>query len=249
MPNTTKPLSMSTLSATTQVPARSRIHRSAWRVAHACLVVALAFGGSVLVGQMPVHRGFKNAEQGIELFVYIDSAHSEIILPLTNDVFDWSPWFSASDFKNVTGNESFVAFGWGDREFFLQTPGWEDLDAGITSLAMLWPTSTVMHVTLQGKPTASESYRRVVIEPAAYEQMVRFVESHFVLDGSKSLGALSPRWIADEHYGNRDAFYEANGVYSILYTCNAWTSDALEVAGVRTGCWTPFPVGISQWEE
>lgn len=45
-------------------------------------------------------------------------------------------------------------------------------------------------------------------------------------------------------YGLADTFYAAKGTYSLLYTCNNWTGDALKAAGVRTGWWTPFPMGL-----
>ena len=209
----------------------------------------LAFGGAVLIGQLPVNRSFKNAAGGIEITVYVDSAHSEVIVPLTTSIRDWQPWFSPSDFRNISGNESHVAFGWGDREFFLNTPRWEDVRADLTARSMLLPTDTVMHVSLMDDPPSNEYYRQVTIEPAAYERMCQFIESYFVVDGTKEQGGVEPRLIAGWSYGPRDAFYEAVGTYSALYTCNAWTGDALEVAGVRTGCWTPFPVGILQVEE
>ena len=224
----------------------SRLKRWSWLGCRGALIVLLAFGGAVLIGLVPVNRDFVSAKTGVELFVYADLAHSEIVVPLRNEVRDWGPWFSASDFRQLTGNETHVSFGWGDRDFFLTTPTWGDVKASTVARSMLTPTGTVMHVVLKGSPAKSDRYRRVVIEPEAYERMVEFIESHFLLDGSQQLGGVRPRLIAGEGYGNRDAFYEAVGTYSLLYTCNAWTGDALQVAGVRTGRWTPFPIGILQ---
>jgi uncharacterized protein (TIGR02117 family) len=228
---------------------RQRLGRFTSRLAYAALVVMLAFGGAVLIGLLPVNRNFAEAEDGIEITVYVDSAHSEIIVPLTTNLRDWRPWFSPSDFRGVTGNETHVAFGWGDREFFLNTPRWEDVRVDLTLCSMLWPTSTVMHVSLMNPPPSDAFYRQVTIEPAAYQRMCDFIESSFVLDGSTQLGGVHPRLIPGWSYGMRDAFYDAVGTYSVLYTCNAWAGDALEVAGVRTGCWTPFPMGILQLDE
>lgn len=224
----------------------TRYRRWLWRVAHAALVVLLAFAGAVLVGLCPVNRNFRDAEQGIELFVYVDAAHSEVIVPIRTAVRDWGPWFSANDFKNLTGRETYISFGWGDRDFFLTTPTWDDIRASTVASSMFLPTTTVMHVMLSGKPSAGGRYHRVVIDEQAYAQLVSFVESHFVLDGSAAAGDLRPVQVPGYSYGNRDAFYQAVGTYSLLYTCNAWTSDALQVAGIRTGRWTPFPLGIVQ---
>lgn len=222
-----------------------------WLGARCSFAVVLAYTGAVLIGQWPVNRDFTslNVDEhaaAVEVFVYVDTAHSEVMVPVRNGVRDWGPWFSPSDFKNITGNESYIAFGWGDRDFFLTTPTWDDVRAGTVARSMLLPTSTVMHVMLRGKPITGGRVRRVVIDSAAYEQMVQFIEKHFVLDGSTAARDLAPRVIPGYQYGDRDAFYEAQGTYSLFYTCNAWTGDALKVAGVRTGCWTPLPVGILQ---
>jgi hypothetical protein len=45
-------------------------------------------------------------------------------------------------------------------------------------------------------------------------------------------------------YGPDDIFYEANGGYSFILTCNEWTGRALRQAGVRTGLWTPLNQSI-----
>lgn len=225
---------------------RSRLWRALRRVAYGALVLLLAFGGAVLVGLLPVNRSFQNANDGIQITAYVDAAHSEVIVPITTLVHDWQPWFSPSDFRGLTGRETHVAFGWGDREFFLHTPRWEDVRVDLTAWSMFWPTGTVMHVSLMGTPPANEFYRQVTIDPAAYRRMCEFIAASFVLDGATQLGGVEPRLIAGWSYGSRDAFYDAVGTYSALYTCNAWTGDALEVAGVRTGCWTPFPIGILQ---
>lgn len=228
---------------------RSLVARIAWQACRAVLVVLLAFFGAVLIGLLPVNRHFKSPAEGIEVIVYIDAAHSEIIVPIATSVHDWSPWFSASDFPKLTGRETHVALGWGDREFFLNTPTWEALRWDLTLRSMLLPTDTVVHVEMMDKPPKSEFFHYVTIEPAAYARMVDFIKQSFVLDGSPQFAGLEPRLIPGWNYGSRDAFYEAQGTYSALYTCNAWTGDALKVAGVRTGCWTPFPWGILQLNE
>ena len=45
-------------------------------------------------------------------------------------------------------------------------------------------------------------------------------------------------------YNSNDAFYEANGGYSAIMTCNEWTGRALRAAGVRMGLWTPIEQSV-----
>ncbi len=45
-------------------------------------------------------------------------------------------------------------------------------------------------------------------------------------------------------YSNNDAFFEALGSYNVLTTCNTWTGDGLQAAGVKTSVWTPFAANV-----
>jgi hypothetical protein len=49
------------------------------------------------------------------------------------------------------------------------------------------------------------------------------------------------RAISGAHYGHNDAFFQANGHYSLLQTCNTWTGAGLRAAGVKVSRWTPLP--------
>lgn len=45
-------------------------------------------------------------------------------------------------------------------------------------------------------------------------------------------------------YGKNDAFYEANGSYSLLFTCNTWANEGLKSCGQKSCLCTPFDKGI-----
>ena len=48
----------------------------------------------------------------------------------------------------------------------------------------------------------------------------------------------------DAVYGKNDAFYEANGSYSLFHTCNTWANNGLKACGQKACFWTPFDSGI-----
>lgn len=218
-----------------------RLRRVAWRAAKWTGGALLLYCFAVLVGQWPVNTNFKNVAGGVEVFIYVDYAHSEIIVPRETSITNWNNWFKKSDFKSITGNEEYVSFSWGDRDFFFETEKWDDTKASVVAQAMLWPTSTVMHVAYCRKPYEDAWYRRVVIAPEKYAELARHIQKSFELDGP-----TQPKLIADRGYNQSDTFYEARGTYSAFYTCNNWTGDGLRTAGVKTGWWTPFPAGVLQ---
>jgi len=57
-------------------------------------------------------------------------------------------------------------------------------------------------------------------------------------------GAGQPILIEGAGYGPRDRFYEAHGTYHMFFTCNDWTRDMLDAAGVTTGLWAPMDWGV-----
>lgn len=50
--------------------------------------------------------------------------------------------------------------------------------------------------------------------------------------------------IADSGYTNNDRFYEANGSYNFIKTCNEWVNKGLKSAGIKTAIWSPFDRGV-----
>ena len=61
---------------------------------------------------------------------------------------------------------------------------------------------------------------------------------------SGSIAGGRPIPVLGRGYSDCDMFYEANGGYSFVMTCNEWTGRALRAAGVRMGLWTPFEQSI-----
>lgn len=193
---------------------------------------------------MPVNRGFRNARSGVEIFVYADAIHSGLVVPLVSETIDWRGYFPAGDFWSADPDADLIAFGWGDRAFFLETPRWSDLRAGTAAWAVLVPSRTAMHVQLRRGEKRTRRDRRVVLTEAQYERLTRHILESFRRDARGRVVH-----IARSGYGDNDTFYEARNRYFFLNTCNNWTGLGLKRAGVRTGLWTPFAVGLAQVPE
>ena len=202
---------------------------------------------AVLVGMFPVNRDFQETENGIEIFVFSGAFHSDIILPIENSIVDWRTRISPSDFKSPAPWATHMAFGWGDKDFYINTPSWTDLKISTASYALLMPSDTVMHVTHCTKPfikdsvnpDGDESTRSVTISTEQYFKLIEFISSSFQKD---SAGLLQP--ISDKCYGSADAFYKGAGTYHAFRTCNCWVGDGLETAGIKTGWFTPLPKSV-----
>lgn len=201
------------------------------------LYLVLALGGSLI----PANAGWTPPDQGVRIFVYTNGVHSGIIVPAANDVQDWRPLIKARDISDPRyAASSHILFGWGERGFYLNTPRWSDLRAGVAARALFNGRRTLLHTDYVHAPKASPDIRPLMISKAQYRQLAGRIKGYFRLDAK---GQPQPL----KGYGPADAFYESYGRYDLFRTCNAWTGAQLRKIGVRVGIWTPFSQSVMRW--
>ena len=180
------------------------------------------------------------APQEIEIFVHSNGVHADLLLPVSALDVDWRKHLSFDDPDVADGGFPYLAFGWGDKAFYLTTPSWSDLKLSTALLALSGLDSTVMHVQAALAPPPGPRSGRMLLTADQYRHLVAFIEQSFQHDAA---GAPMP--IAGAHYyGRHDAFYEAQGHYSAFNTCNEWTRQALASAGQPTALWAPFDIAL-----
>ena len=90
--------------------------------------------------------------------------------------------------------------------------------------------------------TEGEDCKKLELTQTEYQELVKFIEKKFDYDQNGKTKLIK----TDAVYGKNDAFYDARGSYSFLYTCNTWTNDGLKVAGQKAAFWTATDFGIFQ---
>lgn len=198
-----------------------------------------------LLGHLSINNDFKQDVKGIEIFVKSNGAHTDFIVPVKNEVYDWQTLASTDHTVAKDTNVHFVALGWGDKGFFLETPTWGDLKFSTAFKALFALSTSAMHVEFRSKaPKLSESCKSIKISPEQYQQLVNYVTNSFTKDSN---GQVIP--IANAHYDKHDAFYEAKGSYHLFKTCNEWTRKGLSTAGVRCSCWSVMDESVLRYLE
>lgn len=203
------------------------------RLAGALVLVAVLYLSAAGLGAgLAVNGGREPVAAGVRIYVADNGAHTDLILP-------------AAAFRDVArpehladpryGAEPYMAFGWGNRDFYLHTARWSDLNLWRTAKALAGVGSTVLHVAHIPEPRVGGPVRALVLSKEEYRRLVEYVRGTF---------AAGP---VVRGYGGRDAFYSAKGGYSAINTCNEWTGRGLRKAGVRMGVWTPLPWGVMLW--
>lgn len=166
----------------------------------------------------------------LDVYAGTNGVHSDVILPVGELRPDIRKNLNLPEYTN------FVAFGWGDKGFYLDTPTWGDLTAKTAINAAFLPSDTAMHVTWY--KNQQENWKRVIVGNKQIKRLQDFIDVSFEKVNNKY------QIIPGHSYGKNDAFYEAVGSYTCFKTCNTWTNNALKAAEIKTAIWTPYDTGV-----
>lgn len=212
--------------------------RITWTLCGIVVLTPLLYLAAVVtLGLIPLNRNWRPVNEGVAVWLTTNGVHAGLSMPARHPLMDWTALFPPV--HNAQGTEpdaeSYVTVGWGDRTFFLDVPRWRDLRPSTALNAITGRDATAMHVEYGPSPAHDATAIRLTLDPEAYARLVAYIRRSVAVDDK---GAAA--WIPGHHYDLNDAFYEANGRYSLFVTCNQWTRDALDASGVRVPVWSPF---------
>jgi uncharacterized protein (TIGR02117 family) len=211
--------------------------RILWRLVLALFAIVAGYAlAAVAGGAIPVNSGWQQATAGVRIYVIDNGVHTDLVLPVAAEGVDWRDLVKPEDLADpAQAAHSHIAFGWGDRDFYLNTPSWSQVSPVRVGKAMAGMGSTVLHVAHIPAPGVGPHMRTILLSPDEYRRLAAFIRGTFA-EGPSVHG-----------YSGHDAFYPAKGGYSALRTCNQWTGSALREAGVKMGWWTPFTFSVMRW--
>lgn len=178
--------------------------------------------------------------RSVEIFIWTNGVHTDIVIPVSNELYDWSKVFPHQHVLSQDTNYQYVAVGWGDKGFYLETPERKDLKAPVAFRAAFALGTSAVHVTFYQQMKTGKSCRSIWLTETQYNRLVQYID--VTLDKNET---GQPIHIStDAQYGDFDAFYEARGRYHLFFTCNTWANDALKSCGQQACVWTIFDTGI-----
>ena len=220
----------------------SRVRRVAgfcWRWTKRAVTVfgllLLLYAAIVLIGLIPVNNDFAESDGGIEILLISSAVHADLVLPAVNEQRNWRAEFATEHFSADVRGATHVAIGWGDAGFYIHTPTWSDLRASTAANALLLPSQSCMHVGFTYDEYVRPKAQSVMISPEQYAKLLTFIDASFEKDDANEEVFIPGA------YGTHDAFFEANGNYHALNTCNSWIGRAMRTAGIRVPMLTPLP--------
>jgi uncharacterized protein (TIGR02117 family) len=202
--------------------------------------VALYFIAAFCLSRITIPAQKTNDPKEIAIYIITNGDHTDIVVPVRNNQMDWS---SEVKYDYTIANDTtcrYLAIGWGDKGFYLDTPTWSQLKPSVAFKAVFWLSTAAMHATYYKDMTEGKDCRKIRITNQQYDRLTTFITDWFQKDSDGHFINIK----TTANYGDNDAFYEANGRYNLFFTCNTWANDALRACGQKCCAWTIFDTGI-----
>lgn len=201
------------------------------------IAAILYFAAAYILGKIP-QDSIEASDGEVTLYLNSNGVHADIVMPLSDDVFDWTSIINPADSPAGQGDAPirYVGIGWGERNFYLNTPQWSDLTASTAVQALSGINSTLIHaIYYRDPPREGENTVKFTVSREQYLRLSANLMRHFKLKAGKAIPVVGA------HYSPDDAFYEAEGRYHLFNTCNSWLNRRLTESGINGVVWTPFP--------
>ena len=195
---------------------------------------------ALLLPLIPINAKATNQPKTIELYIFTNGVHTDLVVPIKTDVIDWSQKLAFENTKGKRTDFRYIAFGWGDKGFYLDMPTWADLKFSTAFKAAFWLSDSAMHCTYYKNMRPAEDCKKMMLTEEQYKNLVKYIDDRFDKDSAGHYILIPTNAV----YGNDDAFYDAKGSYNFTYTCNTWANNGLKIAGQKAALWTPTDFGI-----
>ena len=204
------------------------------------ILLVLLYGASAFIlSGITIHKE-ATVNPTIAIYIKTNGVHTDIVVPVKNDYIDWSKEIKYSNTVAKDTTMQWLAMGWGDKGFYLQTPTWADLKMSTAFKAAFALSSTAIHATFYRSLPENQFCKKIMITPEQYVRLADYILNSLQQDSTGHAMYIA----ANANYNNNDAFYEATGHYSLFKTCNSWANTALKVSGQKCCLWTAFDTGI-----
>jgi len=203
------------------------------------LLIVIYYLCAILFSRITIYPNDDKIEKNIDIYLISNGFHSDIVVPIKSKEMYWS---EVIKYEHTLSNDSsfnFIAFGWGDRKFYIETPTWSHLKYDVAMQALFLLNRSAIHATFFREMFESESCIKVSISSQNYKKLVEYIKNELIFDENGRA-----KLIKNLQYDDNDAFYEAKGSFTLFYTCNTWVNDALKSSNQKACLWTPFEEGI-----
>lgn len=195
------------------------------------LTIGLYILATLILSLLKTHPQQINCKESTTIFISSNGIHLDVIVPIK----DLEKNFAKQ--LHLHKETQFVAFGWGDKNFYLHTPEWKDLTVSTALKALFLKSESAIHVTSYGR--SYTDWKEIMLCPEQLDALISGISSGFKRSSNKELLPIGVKG-----YGYNDRFYEAHGSFTLFKTCNVWVNNMLKLADIQTSLWSPFHFGV-----
>jgi uncharacterized protein (TIGR02117 family) len=187
-------------------------------------------------------EGKNERNSTVKIYLMKSGVHTDFVLPIQTDVIDWTKTFPRENTGFNDTTTKLIAIGWGDKNFYMNTPEWGDLTFKTAISAMAGLGNSAIHATYHYEILSDRPVIKLFLSKKQYQELVNYIQQQLVKDAhgkTRFIPAKNKKVVS----GN-DAFYAAHNRYSMILTCNSWINRGLKACHKRACLWTPFAGGI-----
>lgn len=203
---------------------------------------AVLFGICAIVGTIwrSEDNLSKASDTSITIYAYSNGFHSDIIVPIDNDLTLKKLPIDPLDFDEGLIGAKYLVIGWGSLTAYTSLLEIKDMSPSIIAKSLFFDQSVLHIQPLSRQPKGPKVYPL----QTSIENYVKLLD--FIADTFERRNDSSSTLMAGVTHGYGDVFYRSTLKYNPFYSCNAWTGEALRIAGAPVGYWTPFAQSI-EW--
>lgn len=209
------------------------------RLGAALIALPLLYLSAGLLGAaIPGPRAATGGEPSLAIALASGPIHVDMLLPLDPEIRQRFDFAAASGVPVNAPEARYLVVGWGSKGFYTTTGSYGDLSLPVVLRAMTGD-SAVLHLDVAGDLGAVPDLIWLPLSPAVLDRL-----SQGILDSLSRDGAGPPQLVKRAVFTPSDAFFAAEGRFSLAQTCNVWLGQQLRAAGLGFGLWTPTPQAV-----
>lgn len=223
----------------------SALSRALWLLAVPVIIVAVWFAAG-LAGALIPGRIAPALPAGPPVTVWLvrGPIHYDLLLPLTPEVRERFAFAALGGVAVDAPGAAWLLVGWGARDFYRSAGSYADVQAGPVLRAVTGDRAVLRLQAFGEIDPAAAGLGRIDLAPQGLARLIDRIAADLTRDAAGQPILSQAPGLADT-----DAFWEAEGHFWALNTCNVWAGEVLRAAGVRLGAWTPTPqaLALSLW--
>jgi len=192
------------------------------------LIIILYFSTAYLLTFLPSKQEENRRTE--DIYILYNTMHSDILL----NTRGLNKELKRELTSLIKKREGYLAFGWGDKETYLNTPTWNDIKISTSLKALFINTPSLMHVSFYRDINRFRYIKHIKLSKKEKEKLEASILKSFDLERDEEY----------QGYGRDDLFYPSVYNYNLFNTCNTWTGDRLREANLSISYWTPLSYNI-----